>query len=141
MDGIKSFGPGGTYGGPVGRINEVCVHRYHIVERAARCCQNANDMIKRRMGLRLCIARVQHGPVCIPSHLARQVHTPPFRLHDALLHWKTPRRPKTWRVHILPCFQRNLPIATAVSAMRLEKPHSLSYHVRIRTIVPSMTLV
>jgi len=36
---------------------------------------------------------------------------------------------------------RNLPMATAVSLMRFEKPHSLSYHVRIRTIVPSRTLV
>ena len=32
-------------------------------------------------------------------------------------------------------------MATAVSAMRLEKPHSLSYQVRMRTKVPSMTLV
>ncbi len=37
--------------------------------------------------------------------------------------------------------QISLPIATAVSAMRFEKPHSLSYHDRMRTIVPSMTLV
>ena len=29
--------------------------------------------------------------------------------------------------------------ATAVSAMRLEKPHSLSYQVRMRTKLPSMT--
>ena len=33
------------------------------------------------------------------------------------------------------------PTATAVSAIRLEKPHSLSYHDRIRTNVPSITLV
>ena len=32
-------------------------------------------------------------------------------------------------------------IATAVSAMRFEKPHSLSYQVRMRTMVPSITLV
>ena len=37
--------------------------------------------------------------------------------------------------------QISLPIATAVSAMRLEKPHSLSYQVRIEHIVPSITLV
>ncbi len=37
--------------------------------------------------------------------------------------------------------QISLPIATAVSAMRLEKPHSLSYQVRMRHIVPSITLV
>jgi hypothetical protein len=31
--------------------------------------------------------------------------------------------------------------ATAVSAMRFENPHSLSYHERMRTNVPSITLV
>ena len=35
----------------------------------------------------------------------------------------------------------SLPIATAVSDMRLEKPHSLSYHDITRTKVPSITLV
>ena len=34
-----------------------------------------------------------------------------------------------------------LPIATAVSAMRFEKPHSLSYQDSTRTKVPSITLV
>jgi hypothetical protein len=37
--------------------------------------------------------------------------------------------------------QINLPIATAVSIIRLEKPHSLSYHDITRTSVPSITLV
>ena len=37
--------------------------------------------------------------------------------------------------------QESLPIATAVSIMRLEKPHSLSYHAITRTRVPSITLV
>ena len=37
--------------------------------------------------------------------------------------------------------QMSLPIATAVSAMRFEKPHSLSYHESTRTNVPSETLV
>ena len=37
--------------------------------------------------------------------------------------------------------QISLPIATAVSTMRLEKPHSLSYHDITRTSVPSITLV
>ena len=37
--------------------------------------------------------------------------------------------------------QISLPSATAVSFMRLEKPHSLSYQVRMRTKVPPMTLV
>src|SRR6202171_2108666 len=35
----------------------------------------------------------------------------------------------------------SFPIATAVSAMRLEKPHSLSYHAITRTSVPFCTLV
>ena len=39
------------------------------------------------------------------------------------------------------CDQISLPIATAVSAMRLEKPHSLSYHAITRTSVPFITLV
>src|SRR5215207_1589483 len=37
--------------------------------------------------------------------------------------------------------QISFAIATAVSAMRFEKPHSLSYHAITRTKVPSMTLV
>src|SRR5437899_1365956 len=37
--------------------------------------------------------------------------------------------------------QISLPIATAVSIIRLEKPHSLSYHDITRTSVPSITLV
>ncbi len=37
--------------------------------------------------------------------------------------------------------QSNFPIATAVSDMRLEKPHSLSYHDNTRTSVPFCTLV
>jgi len=37
--------------------------------------------------------------------------------------------------------QSSLPIATAVSPMRLENPHSLSYHDRIDTKLPSITLV
>ena len=37
--------------------------------------------------------------------------------------------------------QISLPIATAVSDMRFEKPHSLSYQVRIEHSVPSITLV
>ena len=35
----------------------------------------------------------------------------------------------------------SLPIATAVSLIRFEKPHSLSYQVRMRTIRPSMTRI
>src|SRR5205807_70879 len=38
-------------------------------------------------------------------------------------------------------FQISFPIATAVSIMRLEKPHSLSYHDSTATRLPSMTLV
>ncbi len=37
--------------------------------------------------------------------------------------------------------QMSFAIATAVSDMRLEKPHSLSYQVRMRTKLPSRTLV
>src|SRR5690348_1327646 len=37
--------------------------------------------------------------------------------------------------------QSSLPIATAVSAMRLEKPHSLSYQLMTPTKLPSITLV
>lgn len=37
--------------------------------------------------------------------------------------------------------QISLPMATAVSAMRFEKPHSLSYQDRTRQKVPSITLV
>lgn len=37
--------------------------------------------------------------------------------------------------------QISLPMATAVSDMRFEKPHSLSYQVRMRHKRPSMTLV
>jgi|KBSMisStandDraft_5_1062788.scaffolds.fasta_scaffold116340_2 hypothetical protein len=37
--------------------------------------------------------------------------------------------------------QISFPIATAVSIMRLEKPHSLSYHDSTATIVPSITFV
>src|SRR5207253_9526974 len=37
-------------------------------------------------------------------------------------------------------FQISFPIATAVSIMRLEKPHSLSNHDSTVTIVPSITL-
>src|ERR1700739_4207857 len=37
--------------------------------------------------------------------------------------------------------QISLPIATAVAAMRQEKPHSLSYQDITRTSVPSITLV
>ena len=36
---------------------------------------------------------------------------------------------------------RNFPMATAVSPMRHEKPHSLSYQLRMRHMLPSMTLV
>ena len=35
----------------------------------------------------------------------------------------------------------SFPIATAVSAMRFEKPHSLSYQAITRTSVPFITLV
>ena len=37
--------------------------------------------------------------------------------------------------------QINFPMATAVSDIRFEKPHSLSYQLRIETKVPSITFV
>ena len=43
--------------------------------------------------------------------------------------------------HLPRMYQSNFPKATAVSLMRLEKPHSLSYQESTRTRVPSMTLV
>ena len=43
--------------------------------------------------------------------------------------------------HTRPRLRSALLIATAVSAMRLEKPHSLSYQATTRTKLPSMTLV
>lgn len=38
-------------------------------------------------------------------------------------------------------FQSSLPIAPAVSTIRLEKPHSLSYQLSTRTSLPSITAV
>ena len=46
-----------------------------------------------------------------------------------------------WRLGRRLPSQMSLPIATAVSAMRLEKPHSLSYQDSTRTNVPCITLV
>src|SRR5262245_56228358 len=43
--------------------------------------------------------------------------------------------------HVVQDGQISLPIATAVSTMRFEKPHSLSYQDITRTSVPSITLV
>ncbi len=60
-------------------------------------------------------------------------------------------RPTVPVVHPLPQWRRglnrsrlgysSLPIATAVSAMRLEKPHSLSYQAMMRTSVSPITFV
>jgi len=54
-------------------------------------------------------------------------------------------RPDTWHGGLGPRSdprdQISLPMATAVSDIRFEKPHSLSYQVRMRHMVPSMTLV
>jgi len=41
----------------------------------------------------------------------------------------------------LSCVYGSLPIATAVSAMRQEKPHSLSYQLSMRTRLPPITVV
>ncbi|NKJ96792.1 hypothetical protein GFM14_35690 [Rhizobium leguminosarum bv. viciae] len=50
---------------------------------------------------------------------------------------------KAWqqKCRCLKSAQMSLAKATAVSDMRLEKPHSLSYQDRTRTKLPSMTLV
>ena len=51
------------------------------------------------------------------------------------------RRRRTRRPRAGPSYS-SLPIATAVSAMRFEKPHSLSYQVRMRhSLPPSIALV
>ena len=54
---------------------------------------------------------------------------------------KKPAGSAGFRIALLGKIQISLPIATAVSAMRFEKPHSLSYQLRMRTILPSITLV
>ena len=46
------------------------------------------------------------------------------------------RRRRSWKLG-----QSSFPIATAVSSIRQEKPHSLSYQLRTRHMEPSMTLV
>jgi hypothetical protein len=55
--------------------------------------------------------------------------------------WIAPRlRVSAWK-HLLCRDQMSFPIATAVSAMRLEKPHSLSYQLITLTKLPPITLV
>jgi hypothetical protein len=51
------------------------------------------------------------------------------------------RRLGTPQARPLALAQMSLAMATAVSAMRLEKPHSLSYQLITDTITPSITLV
>ena len=55
--------------------------------------------------------------------------------------WSCERKPPQRDARSSPAGQISFPIATAVSTMRLEKPHSLSYHAITRTSVPSITLV
>src|SRR5262249_14305481 len=55
--------------------------------------------------------------------------------------WSCERKPPQRDARSSPAGQISFPIATAVSTMRLEKPHSLSYHDITRTSVPSITLV
>ncbi|TAV12651.1 hypothetical protein ELH75_20135 [Rhizobium leguminosarum] len=54
---------------------------------------------------------------------------------------KAARFPGPLACRCLKSAQMSLAKATAVSDMRLEKPHSLSYQDRTRTKLPSMTLV
>src|SRR5262249_23703618 len=51
--------------------------------------------------------------------------------------WSCERNPPQRDARLSPADQISFPIATAVSTMRLEKPHSLSYHDITRTSVPS----
>lgn len=84
-------------------------------------------MHRNRIKLRRIFAALQHchgsanARRAISRQLERRERFPPLRISSRV--------------------QMSLPIATAVSDIRFEKPHSLSYHVRIRHIVPSITLV
>src|SRR5262245_1439588 len=79
--------------------------------------------------------RIRHHPV-LDRHVQVDTKQNPFAFNvDAVERSKSGHRPpRSDR-------QSNLPIATAVSAMRLENPHSLSYQDITRTSVPLMTLV
>ena len=79
--------------------------------------------------------RIRHDSV-LDRHVQVDTKQNPFAFYiDAVERSKSGHRPpRSDR-------QSNLPIATAVSAMRLEKPHSLSYQDITRTSVPLMTLV
>src|SRR5215831_10100470 len=55
--------------------------------------------------------------------------------------WSCERKPPQRDARSSPAGQISFPIATAVSTIRLEKPHSLSYHDITHTSVPSITLV
>src|SRR5258707_7029168 len=76
---------------------------------------------------------VSHGSSCETPRYARllRMRISPHGEERAL------RASRTMRLRS----QSSFPIATAVSAMRLEKPHSLSYHDITRTSVPFCTLV
>jgi hypothetical protein len=73
-------------------------------------------------------------------------HPLPEREADERKQQNSGRNSHPKRLHrlVLACLSNgysSFPIATAVSAMRLEKPHSLSYHAITRTSVPFCTLV
>src|SRR5262245_26185338 len=79
--------------------------------------------------------RIRHHSV-LDRHVQLDAKQNPFAFHiDAV------KRSKSGHGPLRSDRQSNLPIATAVSAMRLEKPHSLSYQDITRTSVPLMTLV
>ena len=88
-----------------------------------------------RRGRALDARCIRHHSV-LDRHVQVDAKQNPFAFHiDAVERSKSGHRPpRSDR-------QSNLPIATAVSAMRLEKPHSLSYQAITRTSVPLMTLV
>src|SRR3989442_113972 len=87
----------------------------------------------------------------LDRHVEVDAHEHAFAPHVGLIeraeHVSGPRvrscesKPPQREARSSPAGQISLPMATAVSIMRLEKPHSLSYHDITRTSVPSMTLV
>ena len=64
-----------------------------------------------------------------------QIHT-----HQRALAFDIPKIVQCAKCHIISLY-RSLPMTPAVSTMRLEKPHSLSYQLRTRTSLPSITAV
>jgi len=78
----------------------------------------------------------------IPRDLPGEMDSPSGRLGDRLVQRIIPGAPDSRRVPVDPAgYQFSAPIATAVSLIRFEKPHSLSYQDSTRQSVPPITLV